>query len=345
VQADESTVRKYGGTGLGLSISKHIIELMGGNIMLQSAIGEGTTISFTVKFELAEDDVKAADSRSLREFRTLVVSDSTTSGEIIMKYLQAWDIGDCCIVYDTKRALQLISYAERDNKPYDLVILDTASSPTAEYYELPKAIGSKTMLIAAYNLNYDSKALEAMGFAALLIKPFRQSQLFDCIITAVNRGMGVNNEIRALNIPAPLEAGAQNNNLDSVTGDKVLLVEDNQINQKLALLQLEKLGVSVDVASNGKEALDRLKTNKYSMVLMDCQMPVMDGYEATLAIRKLQSSFGYHVLIIAMTANAMEGDREKCLSVGMDDYITKPVRYENLRAVFEKWNINYKKVV
>lgn len=343
VQADESTTRKYGGTGLGLSISKHIIEMMYGEMKMESALGEGTRISFTLDFEQAGANARLDGDSSLRELRTLVVSNSKTSGEIIMQYLRAWDIGDCGIVFDTGRALQLINYSAKQNQPYDLVILDTVSSPTEAYYQFPKAVDSKTMLIAAHHLNYDSKALQNMGFAALLIKPFRQSQLLDCIMTVVNKSENGDNSIHALNVPEPSVDMDEIACEYSPIEEKVLLVEDNQINQKLALMQLEKLGVQVDVASNGLEAIERLKSEKYSIVFMDCQMPVMDGYEATLAIRKLQTSFGYHVLIIAMTANAMEGDREKCISVGMDDYISKPVRYENIRSMFEKWEINYRK--
>ena len=341
VQADDSTTRKYGGTGLGLSISKRIVELMNGEIELSSVIGKGTTVKFRVDFERQDSDKASGLKRSLKDINIMIISDSFASGEIIRNYLEAWGIINCRLVFNMNEALKLINNDSKDEKNYDLVMLDTFARLTREYYEFPRKIKSDSILLAAYNSAEDGVIPTALGFSAILTKPFKQSQLFDCIVTVINKGL-YDNLIRTTNI-TEIEH-KQNSLLDEEDiSNKVLLVEDNLINQKLALLQLEKLGLSVEIASNGREAIEKIIANKYSIVFMDCQMPVMDGYEATQSIRKLQVKLGYHVLIVAMTANAMEGDKENCLSAGMDDYLSKPVRNKNLSAIFEKWNIRYKK--
>jgi|GEM_PF-5268427 len=340
VQADESTTRKYGGTGLGLSISRHIIELMDGEIKLASTPGKGTVVTFEIEFELGEDKQSIEGNRCLKDMRTLIVSDSMASGEILIKYLKAWDITDCEIIDDQKKALDLLHHKEGHKKPYELVICDASLESSGVCKGFPKEIDAKSILISAYNSYDNFSADNDLGYDAYLTKPFRQSQLFDCIVTITDDCSSNAVQYNKTAVKQAADPSIEIANASTAyQGDKVLLVEDNLVNQKLTLLQLEKFGIAADVASNGKEALERLRKNKYSLVLMDCQMPVMDGYEATLAIRKLQSTLGYHVLIVAMTANAMEGDREKCLSVGMDDYISKPVRYQNLSEVFEKWKI------
>lgn len=341
VQADVSTTRKYGGTGLGLSISKSVIELMNGEIVLCSTPGKGTTFSFTASFEPTCSTEENKFEKILRDISIFIVSDSKTSGEILRKYIKSWGISDCRLTYDMDEALNILNNRSDRNYNSELIILDTSLELTSEYCEFAKKVHSDSILIAAYDPADMGIIPLSLGFSAVLVKPVKQSQLFDCIVTVMDKDK--NSSI--VNIKnKPIEEYEQKKDLPG-TGmqERILLVEDNLINRKIALMQLDKLGVSVDVAVNGEEAVEKIKENRYSMVLMDCQMPVMDGFEATKVIRKLQAIQGYHTTIVAMTANAMKEDREKCLAVGMDDYIGKPVRIQNLTEVFDRWKVKYTK--
>jgi len=341
VQADESTTRKYGGTGLGLSISKKIIENMKGEIFLISSPGIGTTFRFTLPFEAVIDEEKSTYNRKSKDLKIMVISESKIAGDTIIKYLEAWEVTGCILLLNLTQALAMLNNDSKVENKYNLIIFDTLGGLINEYCEFSKTVEIDSILITAVDPVLQGIVPSSLGFSAILTRPVKQSQLFDCIVTVINKN---SNE----KLVDPLNEIVQKDELKEVltepeSRDRILLVEDNLINRKVALMQLEVLGLLADIATNGKEAVEILEKNKYSMVLMDCQMPVMDGFEATKAIRKLQAMQGEHILIVAMTANAMAEDKEKCLSSGMDDYICKPVRIEKLTEMFTKWKIKYNK--
>jgi len=341
VQADDSTTRKYGGTGLGLSISKNIIENMNGEISLISSPGKGTTVRVTIPFETLIDEEISIYNRKLKALKIMVISDSEIAGETIIKYLEAWGVTDCILTLSLTEAITMLSHNSKVENKYNLIILDTIGSLTNEYCEFLDRVEIDSILITAVDPILQGIVPSSLGFSPLLIKPVKQSQLFDCIVTITNKNTN-GDLVNSLN------EIVQKDKLKEVliepdSRDRILLVEDNLINRRVAVMQLEVLGVLVDIATNGKEAVEKIMENKYSMVLMDCQMPVMDGFEATKAIRKLQVMQGEHIIIVATTANAMEEDKEKCLSCGMDDYISKPVKIEKLTEMFNKWKVKYNK--
>lgn len=336
VQADGSNTRKYGGTGLGLSISKKIVELMNGEIFLESNVGIGSTFKFTAIFECSNcmDEQKL---RSLNDIKVLLLSYSEVSCNIITNYLKAWGVSSCQVYYDNNENYENL-FNSNMQKDYDLILLDTGSYHKDRDYEYLKRTNKPAILIIPYDLHGEGLAAINSGFAAVLTKPLKQSGLFDCIITVINHYIKYQEPVKQI----PESNHESLHILDENQGNlKVLLAEDNTINQKLALMQFEKLGLDVEIAVDGREALNKVAANQYSVIFMDCQMPEMDGYEATKAIRKLEATQGYHIPIIAMTANAMEDDREKCLYVGMDDYLPKPIRLKNLSNMLNKWNIKH----
>jgi PAS domain S-box-containing protein len=298
-QADASTTRRYGGTGLGLAISRQLVELMSGDIGVQSTPGEGSRFWFTVRMPAADPTRPLQLPLELAGLRVLVVDDSTVSREFLTERLTSWRMrADAVAGLDEAR--------ERvEQYPYDLVLLD---------HDLPgEPLPDGIPVIR----------LGARGPGSLA-KPVRDSRLYDAIATAMA------SEVPAL--PEPREMVA------AVNGDgaAILLAEDNATNQAVALHILRRRGYRVDVAANGREAVEALRRERYAAVLMDCQMPVLDGYAATAEIRQLEGD-ARRTPIIAMTAHAMEGDRERCLAAGMDDYLSKPLRAGDLDAALERW--------
>jgi two-component system, sensor histidine kinase and response regulator len=332
-QADSSTTRKYGGTGLGLAISRQLVELMGGSLGLVSAPGEGSTFSFELSLrrpEGARDRSASAEPRRLERKRALIVDDNATNRKILRQQLTSWNV-DNVEARDGYEAIELAVGAATSGSPFDLAILDL-NMPEMDGVELadvlmsePSTSGMLLFLLSSSGEILNAADARRHGFAATLTKPVRPSELFDCLLTNLNAGVST-----ATRMTAPKSSSS------SEALGMILLVEDNKMNQLVGSKVLAKLGFEFDVANHGGEAVSAIQTRIYDAVLMDCQMPEMDGYEATAEIRRIEGS-SRHTPVIAMTAAAMEGDRNACLEAGMDDYITKPIRLESIREVLKRW--------
>jgi two-component system, sensor histidine kinase and response regulator len=315
-QADGSTTRHYGGTGLGLAISRQLAELMGGEIGATSRPGEGSRFFFTVRLDvLAEIPPGIEQPRAPLPdgLRALVVDANATSLDIVCGYLATRGL-DCRRAADARAARELLRAG-----PYELVIAHGAAG-----FEL--AAGSElgdARLILLTGSGEDRAAARRAGIRHILTKPVRRDQLLEAIAAAVGPAPAS---------PAPAAAPER----PDVAGARVLIAEDNPVNQLVIEGMLSKRGIAADMVSDGHEALARLDPDRHRLVLMDCQMPEMDGYEATTAIREREAP-DQHVPIIAMTAHAMAGARERCLAVGMDDYLSKPLRPDALDEVLDRW--------
>ena len=332
IQADGSTTRKYGGTGLGLAISRQLVQLMNGEIGVNSVVGKGSTFWFTARFEKQSRAARVAEpALNLNNLRVLAVDDNSTNRQCLKHQLESWGMiyTEASSGYE---ALDLLRAAAQRNEPFQLAVLDLMM-PGMNGFELARRIkndtaiaGVELVMLTSFGERGDTATAQEIGIAAYLTKPVRQTQLFNCLARVV--GASVDHEIVAVP-PQPVrkEATAQ-----VVSGKRLLLAEDNIVNQKVALRQLQKLGYRADAVANGREAVEALGRIPYDLVLMDCQMPEMDGYEATATIRRREGT-AKHTWIVAMTANALEGDRAKCIAAGMDDYISKPVKIEDLSAV------------
>jgi PAS domain S-box-containing protein len=328
-QLDPSTTRKYGGTGLGLAISKRLAELMGGSMEVVSQVGAGTTFRFTVVVEAA--DAIAVDVRLHREHtevrgrRLLVVDDNETNRRILVDQTTAWGMR----VRATGSPSDAVAWIEA-GEPFDVAILDMRM-PEMDGVALAQRIRAipaarKLPLVLCSSLGRRETHAEAVDFAGYLTKPLKPSQLLDTLLEVLVRAT-----------PKPVvPARASVYSARPVRGLRVLLAEDSAVNQKLALRLLERMGLRADVAGNGREVLDALSRQRYDVILMDIQMPELDGVEATQQIRQRQLAGEEGPWIIAMTANAMQGDREAYLAAGMDDYVSKPIRPGELADALAK---------
>jgi signal transduction histidine kinase/PleD family two-component response regulator len=338
-QGDSSMTRKFGGTGLGLSISKQLAEMMDGRVGVESKVGEGSTFWFAVVFEKqqASSIGKVIIPGDINGKKILVVDDSKTNRMILTKQLQSWG---CCFdeAEDGKQAIQKIRQAAEANDKFNVAIIDM-QMPDMDGQTLGQKIKEdplikNTVMVMLTSIGQRGDAAEAKkaGFAAYLSKPVKGSHLFNCLVTLFGKGKGFSddNDSPELITRFTLKAMAK-------LKAKILLAEDNIVNQKIVEHLIKKMGFKITSVPNGKEAVNELENRSYDLVLMDVQMPVMDGFEATRIIRDSQSKVQYHdIPIVALTAHAMTGDREKCIEAGMDEYIAKPINTEMLADAISK---------
>ncbi len=342
VQADAGIGRRYGGTGLGLSICKNLVTLMGGKIGVISTPDTGSTFWCNVPFEKRSQSPAVAINSALVNARILIVDDQTSAREILHSYANSWGMHNS-VASSSAEALELMRHAHLDGKPFDLAIIDLVM-PGKNGIELAQEILNdstidtiKLILLTAFDEPGLGKQVIDMGFRGYLTKPVRQSQLFDCI-TSVLHGRTTANRTKVV------DYGEISISEILVRNAPILIVEDHPINQKVTTMYLSELGFVSHIASDGQEALEALSRNQYGLLLMDCQMPGLDGFATTKIIRQNEALTGTRVPIIAMTANAMIGDREKCIAAGMDDYISKPIDQAQLKVMLKRW-LSLEKVI
>ncbi|MCK4602318.1 MAG: response regulator, partial [Phycisphaerae bacterium] len=333
-QADAATTRKYGGTGLGLAISSQLVEMMDSRISVESTPGKGSTFHFAARFDLQQDrpaPPEDEDVAGLPNVSVLLVDDNTVSRCVLGDMLTYWGM-NVKVADSGAGALAALNRAQDSGEALPRLLLIDALMPGMNGFALARRIrrNREWREIAAVMLTPadkpDDARYRAEGITAQVIKPARQTVLLDAVLTALGKKT----------VPERLCEVAQHLSDKDDRSLRILLAEDDKVNQQVAVKTLEKWDHEITVAENGKEALAAHESGAFDLILMDCRMPEMDGYQATAAIRRLEENTGEHVPIIAMTAHAMKGDRQRCIDAGMDDYISKPFGKQELRDVIRR---------
>ena len=333
-QADGSTTRQYGGTGLGLVISQKLAQMMDGRIEVTSELGKGSTFRLLARFEKLPPAQAAISRADFSGRRVLIVDDNATNREILYQHTRKWKMENA-MAASGPEALELLNGAA-DTEPFDLVLLDMQMpgmdglTLAHAIRENPKLAAARIIMLTSLGSPLRAEVLKSAAIDACVLKPLKETRLFSCVAQV----MGDKNAIPETASPSAGDTPAAPKTLIK-NSTRILLVEDNVINQKVVLGLLRNLGCKAVVANNGLEAIAALERAPYDIVFMDCQMPELDGYEATRRIRTRVGKLPVH--IIALTANAMLGEREKCFEAGMDDYLSKPVRMNALRDMLLKW--------
>ncbi|MCP4023717.1 MAG: response regulator, partial [Desulfobacteraceae bacterium] len=339
-QANGSTTRKHGGTGLGLAISKELVSLMGGSLSCKSELEKGSEFTFSLEMEIdtnAQPSGKIIQSKKLAGKKLLIMVPNATNREILELQAESWDMESEC-AFDCDQCLEKLKSARLCNTPFDVVILDMYM-PDKDGLEiagqirgLPQENGTKILMLSVVGIHENTEAAEDLDISAYMTKPIRKIDLFRLLMDVF--------EFRLEDIP-------QTTSLDTTlkmmqaSGSQVLVAEDDETNQFVVSELLKKLGCSVDIVENGNQAIDAFLEGNYDLIFMDCQMPVLDGYKASAAIRNLEQErkLNFQVPIVALTGNVLEGNQEKCLTAGMNDYIGKPLKKDEFIAMVEKWTI------